>query len=188
MRIGIDIDDVITNTSEIMEEYIMKYKNNEKIKEHMVEIMKGNPKEPEIVKFCTENYVKIFQEVKLKENSKEVIQRLVDKGNEIYFITARGENLDFFKGSEKVTLDFLRENSISYNKIIFNSTNKAQLCKDYEIDLMIDDSVAHCEEVKNIGIRSILFTTKVNKNICTIVERVDNWIELEEKLVSNIRI
>lgn len=182
MRIGIDIDDVITNTSETMEEYIAKYKNNKKIKEHMVEIMKGNPSDPDVVKFCLENYLKVFQKVKVKENAREVIQKLLDRGNEIYLITARGENLNFFKGSEKVTIDFLEENKIKYNKIIFNSTDKAQLCKDNCIDIMIDDSITHCEDIRNIGIRSILFTTNVNKNIYTTVERVDSWIELEEKI------
>lgn len=182
MRIGIDIDDVITNTSETMVDYITKYKNSKKIKEHIIEIMKGNPSDPDVVKFCTENYVKIFREVTLKENAKEVMKRLIEKGIEIYLITARGENLEFFRGSEKITLDFLRENMIQYHKIIFNSINKAQLCKDNEIDLMIDDSVAHCEDVRSIGIKSMVFTTEINKNIFTTVERVENWLELEAKI------
>lgn len=184
MRIGIDIDDVITNTSETMEEYIMKHENSKKIKEHMVEIMKGNPSEPEIVQFCTENYIKVFKETTVKQDASEVIKRLLNKQNEIYLITARGENLDFFKGSEEITIRFLEENDISYNKIIFNSTDKASLCKDNNIDLMIDDSVAHCEAIRNVGIKTILFTSSVNKNIDTTVERVDNWLELETRLDS----
>ncbi len=47
---------------------------------------------------------------------------------------------------------------------------------------MIDDSVEHCEDVKNIGIESIVFTSEVNKNISATVERVNNWLELESKL------
>ena len=72
-----------------------------------------------------------------------------------------------------------------YTKIIFNAIDKAKLCLENNIDLMIDDSTEHCEEVNNIGVKSILFTTNVNKNIDTKIERVSNWIELE-KTINNI--
>lgn len=187
MRIGIDIDDVITNTSESIEEYIVKNNNSKKLREHMKEIMKGNPSDPEIIAFCMDTYLKVFKKVKLKNNAKEVIQRLLDKENEIYFITARGENLEFFRGSEKVTKEFLEDNNIRYTKIIFNAIDKAQLCIDNQIDLMIDDSVEHCEAVKNIGIKSIVFTSNVNKNTPTTVKRVDNWLELENELNNMVK-
>ena len=60
MRIGIDIDDVITNSSELIEEYVMKDKNSKKLQEHMKEIMKGNLSEPEVISFCMDNYLKVF--------------------------------------------------------------------------------------------------------------------------------
>lgn len=182
MRIGIDIDDVITDTSETMLEYVMKHKNSEKIQEHMKEIMKGNPSDLEVIDFCMETYLEVFKKVKLKDNAKQIIQNLINKGNEIYLITARGENLAFFRGSEKVTKKFLEDNNIKYNKIIFNAIDKAQLCIDNQIDLMIDDSVEHCEAVKNIGVESIVFTSNININIPTTVERVNNWLALETKI------
>lgn len=182
MKIGIDIDDVITNTSEKIQEYVAKDRNSQKLQEHMKEIMKGNPSEPEVISFCMENYLRVFQKVKPKDNASKVIQNLLDKGNEIYLITARGENLEFFRGSEKVTKKFLEYNNIKYTKIIFNAVNKAQLCIDNQIDIMIDDSIEHCEDVKNVGIKSIVFTSNVNKKTITTVERVDNWLELESKL------
>lgn len=183
MRIGIDIDDVITNSSETIEEYVMKDSNSKKLQEHMKEIMKGNPSDPDVISFCMKIYLEAFQKVTLKDNAKRVIQNLLDNGNEIYLITARGENLEFFKGSEELTKNFLEDNNIKYNKIIFNAVNKAQLCVDNQIDLMIDDSIEHCEDIKNIGIKSIVFTSNVNKNTFTTVERVDNWLELEEKIM-----
>ena len=182
MKIGIDIDDVITNTSEKIEEYVVKDINRQKLQEHMKEIMKGNPSEPEVISFCMENYLRVFEKVKPKDNASKVIQNLLDKGNEIYLITARGENLEFFRGSEKVTKKFLEDNNIKYTKIIFNAVNKAQLCVDNQIDIMIDDSIEHCEDIKNVGIKSIVFTSNVNKNTSTTVERVNNWLELENKL------
>lgn len=77
MKIGIDIDDVITNTSEIIEEYVVKNNNSQKLRKHMKEIMKGNPSEPEVMEFCMETYLKVFQKVKLKDSAKKVIQRIL---------------------------------------------------------------------------------------------------------------
>lgn len=182
MKIGIDIDDVITNTSEKIEEYVVKDNNRIKLQEHMKDIMKGNPSDPEVISFCSENYLRVFQKVKPKDNASKVIQNLLEKGNEIYLITARGENLDYFRGSEKVTKKFLEDNNIKYTKIIFNAINKAQLCIDNQIDLMIDDSIEHCEDIENVGIKSIVFTSNVNKKTFTTIERVNNWLELENRL------
>lgn len=83
MKIGIDIDDVITNTSEKIEEYVVNDRNSQKLQEHMKEIMKGNPSEPEVISFCMENYLRVFQKVKPKDNASKVIKNLLDKGNEI---------------------------------------------------------------------------------------------------------
>lgn len=182
MKIGIDIDDVITNTSEKIEEYVVKDNNREKLQEHMKEIMKGTPSDLEVIKFCMENYLRVFKMVKSKENASKVIQNLLNQGNEIYLITARGDNSEFFKGSEEVTKKFLEDNNIKYTKIIFNAINKAQICLDNEIDIMIDDSIEHCEDIKNAGIKSILFTSNVNKETYTTVERVDSWLDLEKKI------
>ena len=165
MKIGLDIDDVITNTSEVIEGYVLKDKNSDKLQKHMKAIMKGNPTDPEVVSFCMNMYVDAFRAVKPIENSIKVINNLMDQGNEVYLITARGDELEYFRGSEEVTKKFLLDNSVKYSKLIFNAVDKAQLCKDNGIDLMVDDSVEHCEDVASVGVKSIVFTTKVNKSI-----------------------
>lgn len=182
MRIGIDIDDVITNTSEKIKEAVMKCENSEEINEQMVEIMIGAPTTEKAKRFCKSIYNKVFKEVTLKENAAKVINSLLREGHEIYLITARGDENELFKGSEKTTLEYLKDNQINYTKILFSSFDKAKLCKENHIDLMIDDSVKHCEAVRNENIKSIVFTSDVNKSIETTVTRVSNWIELEEKI------
>lgn len=182
MRIGIDIDDVITNTSEIIEEFVDKSSNKDKLKMHMKDIMKGTPKDPEVIKFCMDIYLKVFKKVKVKDNAEKVIIDLLDDGHEVYLITARGDRVEFFKGSEELTKMFLDNNDIRYTRIIFNAIDKASLCLNNKIDVLIDDSVEHCEDVEKVGVKSILFTSNVNKNIATTIERVDNWQELKEKL------
>ena len=186
MRLGIDIDDVLTNTSETINELIMNESDSEKsqeLKEHMKEIMKGNISDFDVLAFCSENYVNVYKRVKLKENAKEVIKRLLDRGYEIYFITARGERMGFFKGAEEATLEFLKANDIKYNEIILGAMDKATVCLENKIDVFIDDSVEHCEDVSKVGVKSIVFTSGVNKDVVTDIDRVNDWLELEDKII-----
>lgn len=186
MKIGLDIDDVITNTSEVIESYVLKDKNSEKLQKHMKAIMKGNPTDPEVVSFCMNMYVDAFRAVQPIENAIKVINNLMDQGNEVYLITARGDELDYFKGSEEVTKNFLKNNNVKYSKLIFNAVDKAQLCLDNNIDLMIDDSVEHCEDVANVGVQSIVYTTKVNRDTPTNIDRVNDWLELESEILKRV--
>ena len=185
MRLGIDIDDVVTNTSDAIMESMLKESNNETLKvlqTHMKEIMKGNISNPEVLEFCSENYVKIYQIVGIKENAKEVMQRLSSEGDEIYFITARGERKGYFRGAEEATLEFIKKNDLEYDGIIFRAMDKATVCLENKIDLFVDDSVEHCEDVNKVGIKSIVFTSRVNKDTPTSVERVNDWLELEKRI------
>ena len=185
MRLGIDIDDVVTNTSETIGELIAHESNPQVLKElqqNMKEIMKGNISNLDVLAFCSENYVDVYKIVKIKENAREVMQRLLNAGDEVYFITARGERMGFFKGAEDATLNFLKENDVKYNEIIFGAMDKAKVCLENKIDLFIDDSVEHCEDVNKAGIKSIVFTSRVNKDTSTSIERVNDWLELEKRI------
>lgn len=180
MRIGIDIDDVITNTSELVRIYVEKNDNNGDLKNYMEDIMKANMVTPKIEKFFEENAYNIFRDVNIKENAVEIIKKLLNSGNEVYIITSRGEIC--CKGSEKLTYDYFKKNNINYTKIFFDSFEKAKICKENKIDIMIDDSVKHCREIADKNIKSILFTSEVNKDILATVPRVSSWLELEEKI------
>lgn len=181
MRIGIDIDDVITDTSASIRKYIEMYENNEDIYEHIEAVMRGEMPTENIKRFYKENSMNIFKDAKLKENAGETIRELVNDGNEIYLITAR-TNGKFFNGIEQLTIDLLKENNIPYTQIIFNSYDKAKICKDNNIDIMIDDSVQHCENVAKENIKTIVFTSIVNEKIKTSITRANNWVELKSKI------
>lgn len=180
MRIGIDIDDVITDTSIALKKYISNCDTNEEISNYMEEIMRGEMPTPSIKKFLCENFIEIWKTASLKENSREVMKKLIDIGNEIVIITSRGEMK--FKGSEKFTLEYLKANGIKYTEIIFDCFDKAKVCKENKIDVMVDDSVKYCTEIAKENIKSIVFTSDVNKSIDTEIDRVDNWLDLENKI------
>lgn len=188
MKIGIDIDDVITDTSASMKSYILEHDKTGEIMEHIEDVMRGDANTPVIEKFFVDHFLKIAKNAKIKENAELVIKRLCDNGHEIFLVTARGEGRKIFKGTEALTIDYLKSNNIPYSKILFNCIDKASICKENHIDLLVDDSIKHCEAVHNENIKSILFTSVVNKNLPTQIERVNNWLELEEKVNSMVEI
>lgn len=177
MKLGIDIDDVLVDTSKLMLDYIKNINNNEDILNHMEEIMRGEIPDNIVSKFINSDIANILDNVQLKPNAKKVLEKL-EKNNEIVFITSRGDKK--IKGTEEVTLNYLKKNNIAYKKIIFNAYNKAKICKENNIDILIDDSVKLCEEAQKEGIKTILFTSIVNKNKQTNIKRVNNWLELEK--------
>lgn len=177
MRIGIDIDDVLTDSSKLVKEYLNKYEKSGDGMKHIVEVMKGEIPTQNIKKFFDEYVPKIHQNVEIKENAVETIERLLNKGHEIIFITTRGE--ERFKGSEKATLDYLNKHNVKYTKIIFNSFEKQLDCKENNIDVMIDDSIKNCENVRDVGIKAFLYTSSVNKLLDTDLPRVGSWPEIE---------
>lgn len=180
MRIGIDVDDVITNTSESAKVYIDKNDNNGDLKNYMEDIMRGDMTTPKIKEFFAKNSYNIFKDAIVKQNASEVIKKWLDDGNEVYIITSRGEVK--FKDSEKLTLDYFDKNNINYTKILFNSFEKDKICEENKIDIMVDDSAKFCTDIANKNIKSILFNSVVNKEVKVNVPRVDDWLELEKKV------
>lgn len=146
MKIGIDIDDVLTNTSEVIKEYLIKYEKSGDGISHFVEVMKGDMPTENIKNFFSEYLIEIIKRLTLKDNSQNVIKRFSNNGNEIIFITSRGD--EKCQGSERATIEFLKNNNIKYDKIIFNANNKQKICLDNKIDIMIDDSVKNCEAIE----------------------------------------
>lgn len=185
MRIGIDIDDVITDTSSKLIEFIGTYDKSSHMSDYLVEILRGEIPTLEIKEAIYNNSLEMFEKVEVKSNASKVINSLFESGHEVFIITSRG-NLRY-NNSEKFTIEFLKKHNINYTKILFNCFDKAKICKENDVDVMIDDSVKYCEEIQEENIKSIVFTSVVNKDIITNVPRVNDWLELEKKLKNIIK-
>ena len=73
--------------------------------------------------------------------------------------------------------------NIPYDKLIINASDKLKVCKEYGIDIFIEDSYDTCKELQENGIKSYLMTTKMNENIDTgDIERVSCWDEIYLKI------
>lgn len=183
MKIGIDIDDTLASTSEILMDIIKKDKTvdwNNPLN-NIKDILRGNVQTEDAQKFFKSLKSDLADKVLIKDGAKEAIDKLVEAGHKIYIITARDESLipNAFEISEK----FLKDNEIKFEELYVGIYNKASFCFAHQIDVMIDDSLEICEDMVETSTKPLLFTSIVNQDFETDVERVNSWKEIENILL-----
>lgn len=190
MRIGIDIDNVISNFNEmLLEAYLMhdkELRNTGIINPNAKYIRTGmfDWSNEEELSFYKDNIEGIAKKLKVKEKAKEYIDRLHSDGHLIYIITGRdnGEYSEPYNMTKK----WLDENNIYYDNLILTDAYdihaKSLECLKNDIDIMIDDSVRICSDLITSGITTILMDTPYNRKIN--IKRVKNWEEFYEFVYS----
>lgn len=186
MRIGIDIDNVISNFNEmLLETYLIhdkELRNTGIINPNAKYIRTGmfDWSNEEELSFYKDNIEGIAKKLKVKEKAKEYIDRLHNDGHLIYIITGRdnGEYSEPYNMTKK----WLDENNIYYDNLIltdaYDMHAKSLECLKNDIDIMIDDSVRICSDLITSGITTILMDTPYNRKIN--IKRVKNWEEFYE--------
>lgn len=190
MRIGIDIDDTISDTYEVIFAYAQKYTINELGRTGQIQSdvathhlyaksMHGwNDEEEE--NFWDKYYEKI-KEVKPFTLAVETIKQLKEDGHEIVLITARwpAKNFDV----QAVTLEWLKANHIVYDDIVLNAEKKAKVALEQKLDLFIDDSFKNCTEVANVGVKTYIMDTRTNKGLnAENITRVYSWPDIYDRI------
>lgn len=190
MRIGIDIDNVISNFDEmLLETYLIhdkELRNTGIINPNAKYIRTGmfDWSNEEELSFYRDNIECIAKKLKVKEKAKEYIDRLHNDGHFIYIITGRdnGEYSEPYNMTKK----WLDENNIYYDNLIltdaYDMHAKSLECLKNDIDIMIDDSVRICSDLITSGITTILMDTPYNRKIN--IKRVKNWEEFYEFVYS----
>ncbi len=159
MRIGIDIDGVLTDIESWQLDYGSRYfylKYNINIKNYKgyetTDIFNISKK---LDDEFWENYFKDYSiNVNARPTASEVIDKL-RKNNEIFIITARGSHLSHStdvmtkEENKEIVLNWLKNNNINYDKIIFSEEDKLEVCKENKIDLMIEDKPKNIEMISS---------------------------------------
>lgn len=180
MIIGLDIDDVIFNTSEYLGGILEGLQDNE-LNNLKLEIMRGNYTVPKVRDFLAKYLPQTVENAKIKEGASETIKELKKQGHTIILITARG-NLAF-PGSEEKSEQALTKNNIVYDKVIYNCQGKADACKANDINIFVDDSPKNCLEVQTelgipvIGFESVITAGGLRE---ANISSVKTWDELKE--------
>ena len=98
----------------------------------------------------------IVNKAEPRENAINVIRNLRKEGHKIYIITARDN--EFHDDPYILSKTWLDKNKIEYDKLIVNARKKAQVCKQENIDLFIDDQLHNCIDIMTEGIQAIRIT------------------------------
>ena len=180
MRIGIDIDDTITNSMETILPSICEYYNLDYEKEikqkhsyHYYHTLDN------FSDYAKKHYDNLLCNVPLKDDANYYINKLKSMGNEIIFITARSEW--GFKNPYKLSKEYLDRHNIKYDKLIIGAKDKATICKQEKIDVFIDDDIVNCSKVEKENIKVLLFDNYYNIDEEKF-DRVYSWEEIYTKL------
>ena len=171
IKIGIDIDNTITETS-LLANCLVKnnVKYNEKQDYH-------NLNKEELKDFLTQYLEDIVYNVKLKPGVVETLKKWRELGYKIIFITARGvektDNLVNLKTLYLTSMYFAKE-SIPFDEIVFFKDSKVDTALDYNINLFIDDKENVLDEMNSAQINVLRMTNeKESKH-----QIVKNWLEI----------
>ena len=181
MKIGIDVDNTITDTLPLLKKYCEEY-NNKVIKRNLSMNEEGFSlynlyewTEDEKTEFLEKYINEIRKKVNIKQNAQKVIKKLKQEGNTIYIITAR----KYIKGESpyKITQEFLQKNNIQYDELVIQ-TDKKQFCIDNNIEILIDDepqNINSVSEVIPVIVFEALYNKKCNGNN---IIKVNTWDEV----------
>ena len=190
MRIGIDLDGVLTDIERFMLDYGSKYcvENNIPLNIKLgsyddTEML--NCTDEQAVDFWRTYIIDYFTKYPARDCAKEVIKKLKEDGHEIYIVTGRSEYgvpSEYINKIKEMTETWLKENDIPYDKLIFTEDNKLPYCIGNYIEVMIDDWTKVIKEVST-RIPTIVFNCYYNQDAeGENIIRAYTWYDVYEKI------
>lgn len=190
MRIGIDIDGVLTNVEEFSIDYETKfcYENNisYRIKPNEYDDTKAFCISPENSDKFWSQYIKYYAtQYRARDFASEVVNKLKEDGHEIYIITARNEyglTGDDYGKMRQFVKEWLEKNNIYYDKIVYTEGSKLPYCIGNYIDVMIEDWDKNVKEIST-KIPVLCYNCSYNKDVeGKNITRVYSWYDIYYKI------
>ncbi|MBR3889450.1 hypothetical protein IKJ53_02950 [bacterium] len=185
MRIGIDIDGVLTDIEQWQLDCGGKFfskLNKSVVNKDCYEITEiFNVSDELDSQFWKEYLYEYVTKEPTRKYASEVIKKLKDSGNEIYIVTARyltDRNTEDGQRMRKIVIDWLEQQNIIYDKIVFAPEDKLQICLENNIDVMIEDKAANIEKIST-KLPVICFHAGYNKQCKNDnIYRVYTWYDI----------
>jgi len=182
MNIGIDIDNTITDTLPILKKYCKKYNDNfvkRNLQMHEDGFTSYNlydwTKE-ENLDFCINYLEEAVSQATVKENAREIIQKLKNEGHIINIISSRA--LPMFKTPYETTEKFLHKNGILYDNLLVGKVEKKSSCIENKLDILIEDEPQYINQMAEF-MTVIAFNEPYNQQcIGDNIIRVNDWNEI----------
>ena len=187
MRIGIDIDDTMTDIKDKLTvaalEYAIKLGKNVTYDGGKINDIYNNGNVyqrlfgfnyDELKYFLKDIQESITDNALPREGCVKIIKKLKKEGHEIIVITARDS--EFHDNPYKQSKVWLDKNNILYDKLIVNARDKGMVCKSEKIDILIDDNLNNCLSVLKENIKAIRFSSNKSNDVIN----CDNWCLIYE--------
>lgn len=185
--IGIDIDNTITHTTEMILHYAQIFGKEQGINTipdmryyYLEDILGWDRKTAD--EFLNTHLGRIYDEMQPKEQVTEVIRDL-KKQHELILITSRNSQLP---ATEEVTVNWLERNGVFYDRLILNTTsnmhffNKLDVCLENQVDVMIEDHYKLVSEISPF-LPVIMFDYPYNRHLLSDnIIRVKHWSEVKQ--------
>lgn len=191
MNIGVDIDNTITNTRELIIDYVQIFakENNleTKVSQGQYSLEKSLHWETATTnQFFNKYLADIYRDVSPKPNALEVLHEL-QSNHSLFLITSRNQRDPII---EATTQQWLSTHQVPYDVLVMNNTenmhhfSKLQACQEHRINVMIEDHHDLSLELSRF-IPVIMFDYPYNAhlNVNNII-RVKDWLEVREALVA----
>ena len=200
MRIGVDLDDVIAICAvpylrRFAQEYKVELPDDKEIGWHLLRDMDKHVSAEERDRFRIKLYDgTFFSQLEIYKESPAVLERLVQRGDEIFFITARAER------RRVVTETWLREKRIlDYAKAVHlkpygefrpdqprgrydpegSAAYKMRLALELGLDVFCEDDTIIAQTLADAGVRVLLFDHPWNRDMShERITRVSGWTEV----------
>ncbi|MGL6105597.1 5' nucleotidase, NT5C type [Romboutsia sp.] len=126
-----------------------------------------------------ENYLHSYEEAKIVDYAKEIIDKLRDNHN-LYFVTARNQKLT------DITTKWLHKNGFAEIDVyLLGSDYKIKKAKELECHIFIEDNPFNAMQLANEDMKVLLIDANYNKDIAhKNITRVNNWIDIEKFIES----
>tara|TARA_Y100000034_G_C6874281_1_gene399565 strand:- start:1080 stop:1640 length:561 start_codon:yes stop_codon:yes gene_type:complete len=186
MKIGVDVDDVLTDFAGDFINFLNK-KTGKSFK--VSDILADDPLSGAYQGLLPEKELdKIFEEfyktspyliMTLIDGSKDAINKL-SKKYELHIITARHNKPD--------TIEWINNNFGNVFKTINfrEGRKKSDICKELGLNIMIEDSIKYAEQCANAGIKVLLFDKPWNKELThKNITRINSWKNISEIMSQN---
>lgn len=188
MNILLDVDDTLTDFVEKRNGLIKKYIEDNGLPYKILDI--NCTKSAKVADWPIEECCKFWKEVgtlaqlecPCQKDASIVVQKLKNQGHKIIVVTARP---DIYYDAFKYTKLWLEKNKIPFDLIITGKHDKKQTMIENEIQFVIDDSIQTIKSASELGLNSIIYTTKENEKFdlpkkCT---RVFSWNDIKNIFV-----
>lgn len=180
MKIGIDLDGVVIDSETTFRTYeeifdIDTLKGNNLINREEPKFQaRYNWTEEQQKDFIKKYFLTVSKESNLMSGFIGVYNLLKKQGHEFIVITARG---GFVEEMKEDAIRLLEENNISFNKYYWKIEDKLEVCKNENVDIMIDDDWKIIKKLADNHVKTLYFrdTNLVKLEENEYIKEVNNW-------------